>query len=496
MPDNRYTNVMSLNWKEINLILEELDLPGAQIQKAVQSAYDVISLKLYGIHGAKTLLVSISPGACRVHETFDSVPKNDKPLRFAEFLNSRIINSRIEEAVQLGSDRIVRITVRLGDERFRIYMRLWSNAANVIVTDEEGVILDAMRRIPKKGEVTGGQYNPESGSGITAGKPGKDYTIRDFPQDLLSELPCDASFNRKIDALYSRQGGALSLESLREEARRIYEGRINRLAASLDKLKVKESGFESAGQLKEYGDIILANIGSVKPGAQWLEAENFYSETHSLIRIKLDSGKSPAAAAEAYYEQYRKAKSGLEEIRTEIDQGQAELAGLERTLESLLAQTNPLNLSKLLKHGISKHGGNTGSPAKKEDEKRPGLSFRRKDWLIIVGRDASENDSLLRKHVKGNDIWLHARDFPGSYVFIKQRAGKTVPLDILLDAGNLAIFYSKGRNNGEGDLFYTPVKYLRRAKGGPKGLVIPTQEKNLYVKVEDKRLRELESCRV
>jgi predicted ribosome quality control (RQC) complex YloA/Tae2 family protein len=81
-------------------------------------------------------------------------------------------------------------------------------------------------------------------------------------------------------------------------------------------------------------------------------------------------------------------------------------------------------------------------------------------------------------------------------VFIKQRAGKSVPLDILLDAGNLAIFYSKGRNNGEGDLFYTPVKYLRRAKDGPKGLVLPTQEKNLHIKVEEKRLKELERCRV
>jgi predicted ribosome quality control (RQC) complex YloA/Tae2 family protein len=98
--------------------------------------------------------------------------------------------------------------------------------------------------------------------------------------------------------------------------------------------------------------------------------------------------------------------------------------------------------------------------------------------------------------VKGNDLWLHARDFPGSYVFIKQRAGKSVPLDILLDAGNLAIFYSKGRNNGEGDLFYTPVKYLRRAKNGPKGLVLPTQEKNLHIKVDEKRLKELERCRV
>jgi predicted ribosome quality control (RQC) complex YloA/Tae2 family protein len=81
-------------------------------------------------------------------------------------------------------------------------------------------------------------------------------------------------------------------------------------------------------------------------------------------------------------------------------------------------------------------------------------------------------------------------------VFIKQRPGKTVPLDILLDAGNLALFYSKGRNNGEGNLFYTPVKYLRRAKDGPKGLVLPTREKNLHIKADEGRLGELERCRV
>jgi len=28
---------------------------------------------------------------------------------------------------------------------------------------------------------------------------------------------------------------------------------------------------------------------------------------------------------------------------------------------------------------------------------------RKKDWLIIVGRDATENDALLRKHVKGRE---------------------------------------------------------------------------------------------
>jgi predicted ribosome quality control (RQC) complex YloA/Tae2 family protein len=476
---------MSLNWKEINLILSELDLPGAQIQQVFQSAYDVLCLRLHGKGRTSCLLIALSPGACRLHETRNGAVKGDRPLRFAEFCKSRIVNSWIEEAVQLGDDRIVRLVLRQGKNRCRFYIRLWSNAANVIVTDEEGLVLDAMRRSPKRGEVTGGRYEPEAvPAEDTAARTGaaenkREYTVR--------ELPGGGTFNEKIDAWYTEHGGALSLEVLREQARKIFGGSMARLQASLERLRVKEADYASADKLREYGDIIMANIAAVKTGDAWLEAENFY--TGEPVRIKLEAGKSAAASAEGYYEQYRKAKSGLAEVRGEIAAGERELAGLSQTLDRLLAETNPLILHKLLKN----KGGKAPAAL---DRKRPGLAFRRKDWLIVVGRDAAENDALLRKHVKGKDLWLHVRDYAGSYVFIKQRAGKTVPLDILLDAGNLAVFYSKGRGNGEGDLFYTQVKYLRRAKNGPKGLVIPTQEKNLHIKTEPGRLKELERCRV
>jgi predicted ribosome quality control (RQC) complex YloA/Tae2 family protein len=385
----------------------------------------------------------------------------------------------------LGDNRIVRLAVRRGENRYLVYIRLWSNAANVIVTGSDGTVLDAMRRLPKKGEVTGGHYAPEAaedGQGAgQAKKAAREYTVR--------ELEGGGSFNEKIDALYAAQGGSLSLEALREQARRNCEGSMGRLAAALERLRAKEAEFAAADRLKEYGDLILANAAAVKNDGEWLEAQSF--ESGETVRIKLDSGKSPAAQAGQYYEQYRKAKSGLADIRAEIAAAEAETREVETRLGRLLAETNPLILAKLLKSG-----GVKPAPRADQDKKWPGLSFRRGDWLIIVGRDAAENDALLRRHVKGNDLWLHARDFPGSYVFIKQRPGKTVPLDILLDAGNLAIFYSKGRNNGEGNLFYTAVKYLRRAKNGPKGLVIPTQEKNLQVKLDERRLRELENCRI
>jgi len=481
---------MSLNWKEIDLILEELDLPGAQIQAAVQSAFDVIGLRVHKKGATKQILIALSPGACRIHETFKPFPKSDKPLRFAQFLNSRIVNGWIEEAAQLGDNRIVRLVVKRGENRFRLYIRLWSNAANCIVTDEDGVVLDAMRRLPKKGEITGGRYAPEeSGVEPKASDSRREYTIRDLPGDASTMR---GSFNAKIDAFYAEQGGALSLEALREQARRNCEGSIGRLQAALQRLRAKEAEFAAADRLREYGDIILANIAAIKPGDEWLEADNFFDTgAGGKIRIKLDPRKSPSAQAELYYEQYSKAKNGVADIQAEIQAEERELEAVEQKLETLLAENNPLVLAKLLKTG-----GVKSTPAAAQDKKRPGLSFRRGDWLIMVGRDATENDALLRRHVKGGDLWLHARDFPGSYVFIKQRAGKSFPLEIMLDAGNLAIFYSKGRNNAEGDLFYTPVKYLRRAKNGPKGLVIPTQEKNLHIKLDPDRLRELESCRI
>jgi predicted ribosome quality control (RQC) complex YloA/Tae2 family protein len=477
---------VSLNWKEIDLVLSELDLAGSQIQKVNQNSFDVLSFKVYGKSGEKTLLAVIQGSVCRLHETFCATPKSGKPLRFGELLKSRIMNGRIEEAVQLGSDRIVRCAIRRGEHRYLLYFRLWSNAANVLLCESDGKIIDAMRRLPKRGETCGGYYRPEEAVKTEKGRCDR-YSVR--------ELEGEGSFNEKIDRWYAEEGASLSLEALRALARQRTEGSVGRLEAALARLREKEAAYSDAGRLKEYGDIIMANIGACPYGKEdggqtegWIEAEDFYSG--GLIRIKADPQKSAAENAAFYYGRYRKAKSGLDEVRAEIAGTEAKIARQKELLAELLNETNPLRLQKLLT------GGDGGKAAAKSGgRKRPGLAFRRGEWLIIVGRDARENDELLRRHVKGNDLWLHVRDFAGSYVFIKQRPEKTVPLPVLLDAANLALFYSKGRNAGRGALFYTQVKYLRRAKNGPKGLVIPTQEKNLDVTLDGRRLEELEDCR-
>lgn len=484
---------MSVNWKEINLVLEELDLPGSQIQGVVQNAFDLLTLNLYKGGKARTLLIALTPGACRLHETSRSIPKPEKPLRFTEFLKARILNGWVQEACQVGEDRIVRFSIRRGEHRYFLYCRLWSNAANVILTDETGTILDAMRRLPKRGEIGGGIYRPESKEGEPRENTGETPGVSSSTAALVRrtyevrELPGEGSFNQKLDDYYATEGGVLSLERLREELRRFYEGRLNRLAATIENLEQKQASYQNAEQWKQYGDLIMAQVGSIQKGQEWLETVNFY--TNEPVRIRLDPQKNAVANAEAWYQQYRKAKQGLTELAEELKMFRDRESRLRKELEQLLQETNPFRLYHKLRtlRGTQQQG---------TEKKRPGLTFIKQGWTIIVGRDARENDELLRHHVKGADLWLHTRDVPGGYVFIKAQKNKTVPLDILLDAGNLAVFYSKARNTGAADLYYTAVKYLRRAKDGKTGLVIPTQEKNLYVKIEERRLRELENCRV
>lgn len=173
---------------------------------------------------------------------------------------------------------------------------------------------------------------------------------------------------------------------------------------------------------------------------------------------------------------------------------EAELAAAKASLEAEaagLADLEAIEEPLLIARALSK--GGTSRQEKDRKKPYPGLSLERNGWTILVGRSAKENDELLRRHVRGHDLWMHARDFAGSYVFVKAQAGKSFPLDIMLDAGNLALYYSKGRANGGGELYYTQAKYLRRAKDGPKGLVIPTQEKNLHVNLDEERLRALKA---
>ena len=507
---------MSLNCNEINLILSELNLSGSFIQDIIQPGYDTIALYAYKEGAAKTILICAANNATRINETRRKIPKNEKPLRFMEFLKSKIRGAKILSCGQMGLERIIKFELGHGDEQFNMYVRLWSAAANIILCDKNNNILDAMFRRPQKGEVTGGVFDeaavwakanekaqqaqdgaqtdasPKSGaasndSGADNSAQKKRFPIRDFAdiQEEAARRHPDwppLTFNQKVDWFYSESASALSRDALLEKAKSWYTSHKSRQEAALERLKGKKASFENCAQKKHWGDLILSNAASIQAGQKFLECLDYQSG--SSVQIKIDPKKSPQENAAVYYDLYKKEKSGAEELESEIALSQKKLAALEKAYQEILNEKNPARMEQLLRKD--------SAPKQKQKKERPGLDYTVNGWLILVGRDANENDELLRHHVKGSDMWLHTRDCPGGYVFIKYRAGKTIPLDILLDAGNLAVYFSKARKNGKADLYYTQVKHLRRAKNAPKGTVLPTNEKNLSVVLDSSRLKRLE----
>ncbi len=483
---------MSLNCNEINVILKELNLAGSFIQDIIQPGFDTIAFYTYKEGSPKTVLVCTANGATRINETRRKIPKNEKPLRFMEFLKSKIRGAKIISCDQLGLERIIKMILVHDGEEFRMYLRLWSAAANIILCDKGNNILDTMFRRPGKNEVTGGKFEEPilDGKAEKAVPDFERFPVRDFCQiqeDFLQKYPDSAplTFNQKVDIFYSEHASALSREALLEKAQVWYNTRHSKQEAALKRLKGKQESFKNAGQKKHYGDLILSYAHLIQKDSNFLECEDY--ENGVKVQIKIDAKKTAQENAGYYYELYKKEMSGAEELKNEIALAEKKLAALDKAYKDMLAEKNPVRIEQMLRKD--------SAPKQQQKKTHPGLDYTVNGWYILVGRDANENDELLRHHVKGSDMWLHTRDCPGGYVFIKYRAGKTIPLEILLDAGNLAVYFSKARSNGKADLYYTHVKYLRRAKNGPKGLVLPTHEKNITIELDNARLNRLEALR-
>ena len=472
---------MSLNWKEIDCILEELELDGSFIQQIVQPSYDTIAFHTYKNGQSKTILICLAAGACRIHQTWSAVPKNNKPLRFMEFLKARIKGARINSIYQLGQERIIKLELSHCGQEFLLYIRLWSNAANMILTDTNHLVLDTFYRRPKKDEVSGGIFQEPRLEPKPQGDAVKEWQVRSF--DQLPDWE-NLSFNQKVEQWYGEHAGQLSLEALLEQAEKFYNSRHSKMEAALHRLEKKRDEFLQNQQWKHYGDLILT-YGHLIDGSQdYLECEDY--ESGARIRIKIDPKKNTQENASSYYNTYKKTVSGLADLEHDIQRAKKELLDLEATYQQLCREPNPLRLQQMLRKQTT--------PKQQVEKKRPGLSYQVEGWTILVGRTAAENDELLRRHVKGLDMWFHTRDYAGGYVFVKNRPGKTIPLSIMLCAGNLAVYHSKARKAAKADLYYTQVKHLRRAKDGPKGLVLPSQEKNLLVQLDKEILQKLEAA--
>ena len=221
-------------------------------------------------------------------------------------------------------------------------------------------------------------------------------------------------------------------------------------------------------------------------------------EPPAEVVVALDPALSPKANVERIFARYRKFKDGLARIEAQEATLQAELRHLS-TLEARAHEAEETEQSlaafhaELVKRGLSREP-RVGATAKRAREK-PAEPFRRfvaqDEKPILVGKGAAQNDKLTFKLARGNDLWLHARDYPGAHVVLALGRGEEPHPETLLDAATLAAHYSEAKDALVVDVAVTHCKHVKKAKGGAPGLVTMSESRTLAVRMEPARLERL-----
>ena len=480
-----------LNWREIDAVLAELELAGSFIRDVRQPAHHELVFELYRPrHRRSWLLVSFGARHTRLHRVAQRPRQLGSAPRFVSFMRAHVRGGRIAAAGQLGAERIIKLAVTCGGGELLVWMRLWANAANCIVTDPGGGILDALFRRPRRGEVSGGAYHPE----------------RDL-QQLLARRPqpelrtfgsAELTYNERVARYFAaleEQEQAASDQRLAARERVAAERRARRLVQNLRRECSAAADHE---RLQLLGNLLLANLARIAPRADCVAVEDYQSGDQ--VRIELAPSLSPAENAEAYFERAKRARRRQQAAGRRLQQAQQELARLQSGAATGAGPAAEPGPAAPHAAGNQRTGGAARShaPAPAAASRSGGvLTLTSGPFTLLVGRTARQNDATLRA-ARGNDYWLHCRDYPGAHVFVRHLRAKSVPLETLLDAANLALYFSKARSAGQADVYYTQVKYLRRprsadraAAGSAPGRVIPTRARNLLVRLDQARIQRL-----
>ena len=268
-----------------------------------------------------------------------------------------------------------------------------------------------------------------------------------------------------------------------------------------NKIKDYQKKLEEVKNCEKYkisGELIKANLSGIKRGDREIITINYYSPRQENVTIPLNNKLTPLENARLYFKKYRKTKDSYQIISEQLKNNQLKLDQLSELQKLYSQNSNSLsNLHKiynnLAKLGWVKKAAAPIKKTKKETNRLGPAKYISKDgWEIYVGRNNLQNDFLTFKLASGNDTWLHAKNIHGSHIIIRNKGSKqSLPLGTLIQAANLAAYFSKAKKDNKVLVDYTFKKYVKKPKNAKPGMVIYSQEKSLWIKIDSEEIRNM-----
>lgn len=279
------------------------------------------------------------------------------------------------------------------------------------------------------------------------------------------------SMSNLLESYYAEKNAISRIRQKSADLRRIVQTCLERDIKKYD-LQIRQiKDTEKRENYRIYGELLNTYGYGVTPGAKSMEALNYY--TNETITIPLDPTLSAKENAQKYFDKYNKLKRTFEALSELTKEVKSEIDHLETISAALDIAQKEEDLTEikeeLIAYGfIRRKGGNK----KTKITSKPFHYLSSDGFHMYVGKNNYQNDELTFKFATGNDWWFHAKGMPGSHVIVKTDGAEELPDRTFEEAGRLAAYYSKGREQEKVEIDYIQKKHVKKPAGAKPGFVV------------------------
>ncbi len=342
-------------------------------------------------------------------------------------------------------------------------------ASTAALTAEEGHKLyetfDALMTQIKNGDFaphiayTGKQPVEFAAVPLTLYTDGNDHIV---PYESMSQL---------LESYYAEKNTLTRIRQKSADLRKIVQTALERNVKKYDLQLRQIKDTEKRDTYRIYGELLNTYGYGVEPGSKSMEALNYY--TNEMITIPLDSEMTPQENAKKYFDKYSKMKrtyEALTELTKQVKEEIEHLESISTALDIALQEEDLVQIKEeLTENGYIRRKG--GSKKEKVTSK-PFHYISSDGFHMYVGKNNYQNDELTFKFATGNDWWFHAKNMPGSHVIVKCEGADELPDRTFEEAGRLAAYYSKGREQDKVEIDYIQKKHVKKPAGAKPGFVV------------------------
>ncbi len=315
-----------------------------------------------------------------------------------------------------------------------------------------------------------------------------DFAAFELKQFADYEISFYNSISEVLSNYYSEKNIYSRIRQKSVDLRKIVSTLLERNTKKYSILQKQLKDSEKKDKFKLYGELINVYGYNLADNAKFLEAPNYYDD-NKIIKIPLDPTISAADNAKKYFDKYGKLKRTSEASVELINETKAvidHLESIQNSLDIALTADDLVQIKEeLIECGYIKksRGGK-----KVKIQSKPFHYISSDGYDIYVGKNNYQNEELTFKFATGNDWWFHAKGMPGSHVVVKSN-NEELPDRVFEEAGQLAAYYSKGRENDKVEVDYLQKKNVKKPNGSAPGFVVYYTNYSLTISPDISKLK-------